>query len=578
MHSHLRAAHAAVDAVFAGKGRAEEYEGQHLDFKEEPGTVRDGGRRVPIAPKEDSPARALAREVCCLANTTDGGVLVVGVYNKGTGREAFKKTYLDLGWLRERLNALTIPSASVGPIEERLVAGQRIYFIVVPNSIAETRMTGESALRTRVGDECVELSGDDARRFLEFRRRYDWSENRSGYRFSEAAPVALDLAMEDYRQEHGRVPSDALALLRQLGLTVDDTVDPELNNAGALLLCSFDRGATQIQALFTRVEGAPAYQSIRASAPLLVAFHDVDKALLNAFRPEHIFVGFQRRELRAVPRRAFREALVNAITHRDYRLPNGRVDVWATGDPPNAVKVQSTGGFPLGVPADRLLTTPSRPRNPRLAQAMHTLGLAEVEGIGIDSLYLLMLRDGHEEPQIDEVSGDVVCHLHGGQVDRPVRDFFDDLSQTDPLLDDDVRAHIAITALIRATPLRPEALAGAAQCGLQEATNTLVRLEKAGAVERLVNGSWSFRLTRESRTRLRSRLQYPSPSSFDEHWDMVRAYLDTHPDIGRDRVADLLGVKAVMASRVLSRLYNERGVIEPVGKARGPGVRYRLTT
>lgn len=578
MRSHLLAAHAAVDAVLAGKGRAEDFEGQHLDFKEEPGTVRSGGRRVPVGPREEQAARALAREACCFANTADGGVLVVGVVDDRTGPTAFVPTYLDLRWLRDRLNALTFPSASIGPIEERTVAGQRVYFVVVQGAMAETHVVGETALRTRVGRDCVELSGDDARRFLEFRRRYDWSENRSGYRLSRAVPAAIDLAMADYRQEHGRTPSDPLALVRQLGLTVDETDDPELNNAGALLLCELDRGATQVQALFTRVEGAPAYKPLRRSAPLLVAFHDVEDALADAFRPEYVFVGPQRRELRAVPRRAFREALVNALMHRDYRIPNGRVDLLVTGDPPGALKVQSSGGFPPGVPADRLLTTPSRPRNPRLAQALHTLGLAEQEGIGIDTLYLLMLRDGHPEPQIEEVGGDVVCYLHGGQVDRPVRDFFDDLAHADPLLDDDVRAHIAVTLLLRATPLRPEALAAAAQCGPQEALYTLVRLEGAGAVERLVNGSRSFRLTKESRARLRSRLRYPSRSSLDEHWELIRAYLDGHPDVGRDRAAELLGVKQVMASRVLSQLYNERRVVEPVGNARGPGVRYRLAS
>ena len=50
------------------------------------------------------------------------------------------------------------------------------------------------------------------------------------------------------------------------------------------------------------------------------------------------------------------------------------------------------------------------------------------------------------------------------------------------------------------------------------------------------------------------------------------------PEIGRATTAVLLGVTPVQAARILSDLYHERGVVEPVGKPRGRGVRYRLAS
>jgi hypothetical protein len=189
-----------------------------------------------------------------------------------------------------------------------------------------------------------------------------------------------------------------------------------------------------------------------------------------------------------------------------------------------------------------------------------------------------MLRDGHAAPDIFPEGGDVVCRLPGGRVDPNVRGFFDDLAAADYRFAEDVRSHIAITELLGRTPLRAQGLARLAQCSEDEAFEVLTRLAHAGAVERLLDGSRSFRLTRESRTALHARIAYRHRNTADQQWDLVRAFLDVNDEIGRGDVASLLGVGEGRASNVLSYLYNNRGVIEPVGAARGRGVRYRLAT
>lgn len=262
--------------------------------------------------------------------------------------------------------------------------------------------------------------------------------------------------------------------------------------------------------------------------------------------------------------------------HRDYRHPRGRIVVHALGQSAATLKVRSPGGFPPGVHQERILTTPSTPRNPVLAHAMHLLGLAEREGIGIDTMYLQMLRDGHPAPEIIEETGDVLCVLSGGRVDREVRAFFDRLAEAGPELGENVRVYIAISALLRATPLRVDTLAELAQCTRDEALQTMEQLRTADAIETLVHRGSSYRLTPNARDQLRTRLPYGTLRPLDAHWEMIRAYLDTVPEIGRDDVAALLGVTPVQGSRILSQLFRERGAIEPVGNPRGRGVRCRL--
>ncbi len=188
----------------------------------------------------------------------------------------------------------------------------------------------------------------------------------------------------------------------------------------------------------------------------------------------------------------------------------------------------------------------------------------------------VMLRDGHVEPDIREDDGDVICRITGGLLDTSVREFFDDINARDSELGAMVRTYIAITDLLSRTPLRPERLAVIGQCSENEAFELLVRLAGAGALRRMVNGSRSFMLTDDAAEKLRSRIDYKRPKTNDEHWQLIRAYLDVDDVIGRDEAAELLGVRPERASAILSELYNVHNRLGLVGKPRGRGVRYKL--
>lgn len=572
-HSRRQAALDAIARVAAG-ATAGEVETEVVDFKEEAGTVARDGGRVAIGAEHEPAAQALAASVACMAMSKHGGVIVVGVDDTAAGPDAFVGSYLDPIWLRRRIYALTQPHFSVDIPQERVMGGKRLYLIDVAPALGEIRSGGK--LRARLGTDCVELDGDGARRFLEERRNYDWSSEGSPERLSTCDQLALQSAHGHYRAARGRSAGSDLELVRRLGTAMDDSDDPRLNQAGAVLLCRYEPEVERIDVRATEVDGAASFDRQVIAAPVMTAFDAAWSTIDRCFPPRYVVVGAQRRAERPIPERALREALVNAIVHRDYRMPQAPVVALAIGRPADTFKVCSPGGFPEGVDESRLLAGRSRPRNRVLAEAMRVLGLAEREGIGIGSMYVAMLRDGHPPPDIVASDGEVICRLAGGRVDEDVRAFFDALAIADSRFDQDVRSHIAITELLEKTPLRTETLTRAAQCGEEEALEVLRRLADAGALERLLNGSRSFRLTPDARARLRSRIKYKRRTAQDERWDLVRAYLDVHDDIGRVQTASLLGVGETRASRILSELYNKLGLIEPVASARGRGVRYTL--
>ncbi|WP_217914729.1 ATP-binding protein [Miltoncostaea marina] len=570
-HTRRQAALKAIEQVRGGT-QAGSVETESIDFKEEAGSVgRDGARR-PIDARDEGAARALAEEAACLANSDQGGVLIVGVDDRAAGEAAFVGAYLDTAWLRQRIYALTTPGLAVDEPEEVTVAGARVYLVNVAPALEEIRCQGK--LRARLGTDCVELTGDRARQFLERRRNYDWSSAPSGLRLSDASREALSSARRHFRDEHGAEAQGDLAVVRRLGVAIDDGDDPVLSRAGALLLCVYDDDGGGLDLQVKVGEGAPSQARLELRAPLIVAFDRAWAELDRVLPASAEIVGAQRRQIRPLPMTAIRETLANAIAHRDYRLVRGATVILALGEPTRILKVTSPGTLPPGVSVDRLIATPSRPRNPALAGALRALGIGEGEGIGIDRMFGAMLREGHPPPEIDEAAGDVSVRLSGGRSDPVILDLYDRIFSRDPALQEDVRTPIAVSLLLAETPLRPERVAGVAQCSTAEALEALEALERAGVITRLTNRARSFSLAPDVRTELGARVAYQPRRAIEEHWQLVRAYLDSRPVIGREDAAELLQVSAVRASQVLSEL-SRRGDIEPVDRARGRGVRYR---
>ena len=149
-------------------------------------------------------------------------------------------------------------------------------------------------------------------------------------------------------------------------------------------------------------------------APLLKTFERVEEQFRARVVENEIQVGLFRVPVPNYEPRAFREAVVNAIVHRDYtRL--GAVHVRWEAD---AIVVSNPGGFIEGVTLDNLLVVEPRPRNSLLADAVKRIGLAERTGRGIDLIYQGLLRYGRPAPDYRRSdSQSVVVVLPGGEAD-----------------------------------------------------------------------------------------------------------------------------------------------------------------
>lgn len=91
--------------------------------------------------------------------------------------------------------------------------------------------------------------------------------------------------------------------------------------------------------------------------------------------------------------RSVREAILNAVSHRDYRL-GGSVFVRQYA---RRLEVDSPGGFPHGITVENILDRQS-PRNRLIAETLARCGLVERAGQGMDRMFEESIRQGKALP------------------------------------------------------------------------------------------------------------------------------------------------------------------------------------
>lgn len=132
-------------------------------------------------------------------------------------------------------------------------------------------------------------------------------------------------------------------------------------------------------------------------------------AQAEAFIKNHLhlkaeILDLQRTETYEIPIPAIREALINAIVHRDYSNTGRDIKIGIYDDMLNIV---SPGGLPNGLTLDDALKGRSEIRNKVIARVFKELGYIEQWGSGMNRIHELCQLAGNPQPTISE-SGDFI--------------------------------------------------------------------------------------------------------------------------------------------------------------------------
>lgn len=507
--------------------------------------------------------RDLVAAVVCLANG-QGGHLVVGVRNDGriTGARPRHGQGTDPLRIQSLIAGRTVPPVTVRA-QLLTLDGKQVLVIEVPRADRPVQTAnGTSLRRTLLGDGspgCVpyyfhELASREAAL-----QRLDYS----------ALPVAqaswddLDpLQFERFRQITQQFRGDGallelsnLDLAKALGLLETNTERPMPTVAGLLLL-------GREQALQHHLPAHEvAFQVLRGTEVAVNDFYrrpllEVVEILLQRFdarnEEQEIQVGMFRLPIPDYARRSFREAVNNALIHRDYtRL--GTVHVQWHAD---RIEVNNPGGFVEGVRLDNLLVTPPRPRNPRLADAFKRCGLVERTGRGIDIIFEGQLRYGRPAPDYARsTESSVTVVLPGGPANLDfVRVVVEEERAGRPLSLD---ALMILNYLERERHIDLATAARLTQRGDAETRATLEELVEAGLVEpRGEKKGRTYHLSAAVYRRMGKPEAYVRARGFEpiQQEQMVLQYVDSHGRISRRETADLCRTSPYQATRLLNRL------------------------
>lgn len=540
--------------------------------KHELDAIRAKGETLTIEFKSDQkgiPDRELIATVIALANT-EGGDLYLGIENDGT-ITGLHASHRNIAGLSALITNRTIPPVSVR-IEVLEYHGVPIARIRIPKS-RQLVSTSEGLLQRR---RLLANGRPEAVPFYP----HEFSQRQAvlGLADPSAMPLPslttdvlnplerqrLREAIRRYGGDSSLLPLADNELDGALGLiaSVEGVHCPTL--AGLLMLGREEilkQHVPSHEVAFQVLEGTDVRVNEFFRKPLLHVFEEIERLFAVRLIEKEVQVGLFRVPIPNFERRAFREALVNALVHRDYsRLGATHIRIDDDG-----LTISNPGGFVEGVTLDNLLVTEPRPRNPLLADLAKRIGLAERTGRGIDRIFEGLLRYGRPAPDYgrsNETS--VIVRMNNAESDL---DFLELVLREE----DRMGRPMPLDSLIILSRLRQERrlttpdLAMSTQKTEHETRTTLERLTEAGLVE--AHGTArgrSYTLSAKIYRKAGQKVQYIRQAGYDpiQQEQMVLSFIDNHSSIKRSDVVELCKLSSPQAYHLLKRLEKQRKIVQ----------------
>ena len=526
--------------------------------------------------------KELLATVVSLANT-EGGEVYLGVEDDGTPT-GLHPEHQDVTSLAAFIANRTNPSI---PVRVELIEIKHI--VIAKISVPKTRhlvATSEGLLQRR------RLKADGTPEAVPFYpHEFIQRQSSLGLLDYSASPVSIatiddfdPLERQRLRQVISRYKGDDTLLTLSdeeldgaLGLTVRDMATgknvPSL--AGLLVLgreTSIQRIVPAHEVAFQVLGGTEVKVNAFFRHSLLRTFEAILEKFQARVEEEEIQVGLFRVPVPNFESRAFREAFVNALIHRDYsRL--GTVYIRIDND---GLSVSNPGGFVEGVALDNILTVEPRPRNPLLADIVKRIGLAERTGRGVDLIFEGLLRYGRPAPDYSSSnSTSVVLKMSNAAADTEfLRMILNEESRSS--------ARFPLDSLIILSKLKDErrldisSLARSIQKSEPQTRSVIERLVEVGMVEAHGSGRGrNYILSARIYRRSGDKSQYIRQAGFDsiQQEQMVLGFLCKNGRISRSEAAYLCRISPFQATRLLSKLVDTGKIVR---KGQGKGTYYML--
>lgn len=352
--------------------------------------------------------KEIIETISAFANTK-GGIIIVGISSKGkaTGIQIGEKTIEELtNKIKENTDPKIFPGILVKKIE-----GKEVILIKVEESRSKPVFAFDRAYK-RVGKSTVRATSEEIRRLALEGKKIYWDEQ-----------ICEEAKLEDIDEEKVRRFLRRARFERRLEIDPDISVREALERLNLIKNSNLTNAALLVfgktpQRIFLQAEVRCArFKGTEAVKPFIDMkvfgediIEQVNKAL--SFVLEHsLLVAWlvpgkvEREERYEYPPDAIREAIVNAICHRDYestgnvqlRIFDDRIEVWNPGGLPDPLTLE-----------DLKKRHKSIPRNPLIAKCFFLIKFIEQWGTGTNEMVKRCLEWDLPEPEFEYVTGDLV--------------------------------------------------------------------------------------------------------------------------------------------------------------------------
>ncbi len=357
----------------------------------------------------------LARYCCALANE-GGGRIILGVTDKRPRRVVGSKAFPEPGHTVARL---TRGLQFRIHFEEVQHPDGRVLIFSAPAHMLGVPVQYEGIYWARAGDELKAMPPDQLRRIFDEALPDFSAELHPQAVLSDLDPALIEQFRARWRRKSGNSALDGLNPQQLLE-------DAELAQGGKLTLAALillgtkaalGRYLAQAEVIFEyrSSEASIAHQQRIEYRQGFLGILDSLWTTLNLRNEtlhfqEGLFIG----DIPAFNEAVVREAILNAVAHRDYRQP-GSVFVRQF---PRKLEIVSPGGFPDGITAENLLWKQS-PRNRRIAEACAKCGLVERSGQGANRMFEESIKEGKPRPDFTGTDAWQVEVTLRGEIQNP---------------------------------------------------------------------------------------------------------------------------------------------------------------
>ncbi len=357
-----------------------------------------------------------AADYCIALANEGGGRLILGVTDSVPRRVVGSRAFRNAQKIQKRL----LDSIHLRvDVDEVMHPHGRVVVLQVPRRPVGMPLARNGRFLMRSGESLVGMTSDQIRRIHE-EGQPDFSATICARaRARDLSREAIERLRVAWRRKSGNSRIDELTdeqMLGDLGLVRPDGVTyAALILLGTAAALSQHLACAEIIFEYRSDDSSIRYQERKEfRAGFMLSNDEIWEAVNRRNDTEHYQDGLWLLDIQVFNEGVIREAILNAVTHRDYRL-QGAIFIRQF---PRMLEVVSAGGLPEGVTISNILDA-RVPRNRLLASVLQKAGLIEESGQGVDLMFRDCLREAKAAPDYSRTDKYQVYLKLSGDIQDP---------------------------------------------------------------------------------------------------------------------------------------------------------------